>query len=239
VRISTRWTVLPLLFLSFAPLHAEVIQLKNGNKITGKLTGVNGDTFIVNTDYGEIQVPRSDVVSISFPENDPKKTDAAAQTPPIDESLVETIYINRTESFQATVPKGWKIYPEMRQETKGVVAALISEDQTLFLLVTAEPFSGTLTTYEVLAESQFKSTFTNYEKLDESQSTLDGRNGIRLVFHGESRAKPGATLKFLIYILPYEGRMVRLTLFTLDPLFDNALPIFEKIAKSYSTLPHQ
>jgi len=79
---------LPILavLLSF-PLKAEVIELKNGNTITGKLTAINGDTFQVKTEYGEMQVPRSDVVSITFPENQPKKDEATAQPPSIDEPL--------------------------------------------------------------------------------------------------------------------------------------------------------
>jgi hypothetical protein len=43
-------------------------------------------------------------------------------------------------------------------------------------------------------------------------------------------------LKALIYLLPYENRMVRLTFLTVEPVFDEGLPIFEKIAASYQTL---
>src|ERR1039457_5334205 len=49
--------------------RAEELHLKDGTKISGTLTGVTGDTFRVKTAYGEIQVPRSQVVSITFPES--------------------------------------------------------------------------------------------------------------------------------------------------------------------------
>ena len=59
----------------------------------------------------------------------------------------------------------------------------------------------------------------------------------RLVFHAQ--AKTGANLKFLVYLVPLDGQMVRLTFFTLEPLFADALPTFEKIATSYKPLPSQ
>jgi hypothetical protein len=224
-----------LTFVLFCiPLHGEVIKLKNGNQITGKLTGINGDTFVVKTDYGEIQVPRSDVVSINFPDNETKSADASSRPEVIDETLTNSTYVNRTASFQLTVPKGWRIAPELRQ-APGTVAGLMSEDQTLFLVVTSEAFKGTLSTYQVLAETKYKMNFSNYEKLEEAPGTLDGRSGVRTIFHGD--VKTGPSLKFLDYILPYDGKMVRVTLFTLEPLFGDAMPVFEKIAASYQSLP--
>jgi hypothetical protein len=40
-------------------------------------------------------------------------------------------------------------------------------------------------------------------------------------------------LKFVVDILPYDGRTARLTFTTLEPLFNDGLPIFNKIATSY------
>ena len=40
-------------------------------------------------------------------------------------------------------------------------------------------------------------------------------------------------MKFLVYIVPYDGRIVRLTFFTLEPLFDDGTAVFEKMAASY------
>jgi hypothetical protein len=224
---------LPILavLLSF-PLKAEVIELKNGNKITGKLTAINGDTFQVKTEYGEMQVPRSDVVSITFPENQPKKDQATAQSPSIDESLDGTTYVNRSYHFQANVPQGWKVSPEIRRQAPAAVAALASGDQALFFMVTEEPFTGNLNTYKVMAESQFMTNFLEYEKLSESAVTLDGKTGTQIIFHGKPKNNP-VMLKFLVDILPYDGRMARLTFTTIEPLFNDGLPAFNKIAASY------
>jgi hypothetical protein len=222
-----------LFLLSCILLKAEVIQLKNGNTITGKLTAINGDTFQVKTDYGEIQVPRSDVVSITFPENQPQK-DKAAVPAAIDESLDGTNYVNRTSHFQATVPQGWKLSPELRR-APATVAGLISGDQALFFVVTEEPYTGSIGTYKVMVETQFATSFDEYEKLGESQVTLDGKSATQIVFRGKPKNNP-VMLKFMVDVIPYEGRTVRLTLFTLEPLFADALPVFNKVAASYHSI---
>jgi hypothetical protein len=102
------WIFILSVCLFWAPLHAEEIQLKDGTKITGKLTAISGDTFQVKTAYGDIQVPRAEVISITFPENQPKKDSAESKPrPPVDESLNGTSYKNRTANFQLAVPQGW------------------------------------------------------------------------------------------------------------------------------------
>lgn len=230
-----------LLALSLAllcvPARAEEIQLKDGTKITGKLIAVNGDTFQVKTAYGEIQVPRSEVLSITFPENQPKKEGESAQAEiPVDESLQGTTYTNRTAHFQVTVPATWVVAPEMRKQSKDIIAALKSPDETLFFLVTPEKFAGTLNTYKVLTETQFQSKYKDYEKLSESEIHLDGRTGTRFIWRGKSPEVGDAPMKTLVYILPYEGRVVRLSFITLEPFFNDNLATFEAIAASYHTV---
>jgi hypothetical protein len=224
--------LITLLLVAFARPQAEEIQLKDGSKIAGKVIGVNGETFLVKTNYGEINVPRSDIISITFPENTPKTASDDATPPPMDEELNGDIYTNRTAGFKISVPKGWKIAGNIR--TKDVAAALDSSDETLLFMMTPEKFSGTLTTYKVLAEAQFQKNFSGYVKDSETDAELDGHKGVRIVWHGTSNANQ-AQLKFLVYILPYDARMVRLSFGTLSPLFDDAIPTFEKIAASYQS----
>ena len=57
-----------------APLRAEEIQLKDGNKVTGKVIAITGDAFQIKTAYGNILVPRSEIISIGFPENGTKRS---------------------------------------------------------------------------------------------------------------------------------------------------------------------
>jgi hypothetical protein len=227
--------VIVVLVLASRPM-AEEIQLKDGSKITGKLVGVAGETFQVKTNYGDINVPRSEVVSITFPENASKDSATAAPAlPSVDEELKGSHYQNRTGKFQLDVPLGWKIAPELRT-SKDVIAALDSPDETLFFMVTPEQFVGTLATYKVLAETQYQKNFSGYVNDGETEVEVDGRKGIRLIWHGTSKAN-SADLKFLVYLLPYDGRMVRLSFFTLPPLFTDGVPVFEKIAASYHTTP--
>src|SRR5271163_3957564 len=99
-----------------ATTRAEEFQLKDGTKITGKLVGVNGDTLVVKTTYGEIQVPRADVLSINFPENQPKDAGTAAPSGaprPVDESLANGKYTNRSGNFVMQVPKDWELAPDV------------------------------------------------------------------------------------------------------------------------------
>jgi hypothetical protein len=234
VRVRAIIQILTVLLLACSLLNSEEIELKDGSKISGKLTAVEGNVFHVKTAYGEIQVPRSDVVQIRFPENGAKaEGDVTASKPtvsPVDESLDGTAYSNRTAHFQVNVPPGWTIAPELRQQNKDIIAGLESEDQAQFFVVTPEKYSGSLKTYELLVETQMQGSFQDFEKVSEALATLDGRNGLRLVL----KAKKGTTtLKFVVYILQYESRMIRLTFFTLEPLYNDAEPIFDKIAKSY------
>ena len=188
----------------------EEIQVKDGSKITGRITGIDGNVFRVKTAYGEIQVPRSEIVAIRFPENTPKQEGTSSEEPPgveaVDESFDGTAYSNRTGHFQVSVPPGWTIAPDLRK-SREIVAALKSADQALFFLVTPEQYSGSIKTYRVLAETQYQSKFKDYEKLSETEVKVDDRSSLRIVFKGKTS---DTTLKFLVYIVPYSDRMVRL-----------------------------
>jgi hypothetical protein len=219
-----------------APFRAEEIQLKDGNKVTGKVIGVTDDIFQIKTAYGNIQVPRAEILSIGFPENQPKSAkDAGTGATPVDETLLGVTYTNRTANFQVTVPKGWMTSEALRSQSKDIIAALTSPDQTLIFMVTPEKFSGTLATYQVLAETQYQSRFKDYEKISQNEILLDGRTGVRLIWRGKNTAAHDTPLKAVVYFVPYEGRIVRLSFLTLEPLFEESLPIFEKIASSYHT----
>jgi hypothetical protein len=218
-------------------IEAENIKLKDGSSVSGKIISVSDDSFQIKTAYGNIQVPRSEIVSITFPENQPKaEGNSGPDANTVDESLVGPAYTNRTANFQVAVPKGWTISEALRKQSKDIVAALTSEDQTLFFLVTPEKFSGNFTTYRVLAENQYQTKFKDYEKISENEIQLDGKASFRMIWRGKNTAANDAKLKSVVYFVPYDGRMVRLTFITLEPLFEESLPIFEKIALSYHSL---
>ena len=55
---KTLWAWIATVALACVPVRAEEIQLKDGTKVTGKLTGTN-DMFKVKTAYDDIQVAAS------------------------------------------------------------------------------------------------------------------------------------------------------------------------------------
>jgi hypothetical protein len=104
--------------------------------------------------------------------------------------------------------------------------------------VTPEKYLGTLATYKVLVETQYQLKFKDYEKMSESQIQLDGKNGIRMIWRGKNAAANNASMKSLLYIVPYENRMVRLTFLTLEPLFDDGYRFSKRshpLIKQHST----
>jgi hypothetical protein len=217
--------------------RAVEFQLKGGTKIIGKLIGVNGDALVVKTSYGEIQVPRTDVISITFPENQPKETATARDVPrSVDVSLTDGKYVNRSGNFGVEVPKDWALAPGVRAKNPDLIAALQSADETRFFFVTPEKFAGSIDTYRVLVETQLKGSYANYQALEQNDVQLDAQKGIRMV--ASVTQKGGNTqYKTLIYLVPYEGRVVRLSFFTLATFYNDALPTFEKISASYHSLP--
>jgi hypothetical protein len=232
MRICTKYMAGLLFCFACICAVAEQIELKNGTKFTGTVVAVQGDIFRVKTAYGEIQVPRSDLVTISFPGANSADNITEKQSAPVEETLSGTSYINRTGGFELTVPEGWVLGPELRKQQPDIIAALKSADQSQFVVVTPEKFAGNLTTYEVFCETQYQAKFQDYKRIEKSEIKLDGRPGIRMIFQGVSSTNH-IGLKFLVYILQYEDKMVRLTFFTLEPLFTDSLPVFERIAGTY------
>jgi len=232
-RLTTALTLIAMLF-ACATAWAEEIQLKDGTKITGKLIGVNGDTLQIKTAYGDINVPRKDIVSITFPENQPKKADAATAgvVRPVDEMLNAGAYVNHSGNFTLQIPKEWKLTPDLLQQNSSLIAAMASSDETQILLVTPETFTGTLDTYRVLVENSLKEGFSDYQQVEQNDLTLDGHKALRMVSTGIKKGTQ-TPFKFLVYLIALDGKVERLTFLTLVPFYNDAEPTFEKIAASY------
>jgi hypothetical protein len=230
--ISTQLCCALVVLIIVSALSAEEIQLKNGSKISGTIVGVEGGIFQVKTDYGDVRIPRSDMVSVSFVDQGPADAETKKEPPIVNESLVGTAYANHTANFDLVVPDGWLLAPELRKGQPDIIAALKSPDEAQFLVVTPEKFAGTLTTYEVFCETQYQTKFQDYKRLEKTDIQLDGRPGMRIVFQGVAPSNR-ISLKFLVYIVQYEDQMIRLSFLTLEPLFTDSVPAFEKIAHSY------
>src|SRR5262245_6405326 len=115
------------LFVVLAPALAEEIVLRDGTKIVGRMVAIKGDKIELQTQYGKMQIQRSDVLTINFPENDgtpasSHSSTAPSKSKPVDESLSGTQYINRTGQFTLTVPIEWKTNPGLRASTDTLAA---------------------------------------------------------------------------------------------------------------------
>jgi hypothetical protein len=215
---------------------AEELVLKDGTKIFGKMTAVNGDKIEVETAYGKMQINRADIVSISFPENNPgasPSTASATKEPPkIDETLDGTQYLNKTAHFSLTLPVAWKINSSLRSSAE-VLAALSSTDSMRYLIVIDEPYTGSADSYKGLVEIQAKRNLENYEKLTETPTTIDGKSAMLLSYRGISPAAQNLPIQFLVAIIPSTDGYTRVTTWCVEPLFNETQGTFEKIIRSY------
>ncbi|MGB4784295.1 MAG: hypothetical protein WAQ77_06250, partial [Candidatus Acidiferrum sp.] len=145
---------------------AEEFVLKDGTKIQGRMTAVKSDKIEVETPYGKMQIRRSDILAINFPENRgtavSEHASDRAKARPVDESFTGTQYVNRTGHFTLSLPMDWKISAELRANTDSL-AALSSRDNLRYLLVEKESFAGSLESYKGLVEMVNRRKFTHYE----------------------------------------------------------------------------
>jgi PsbP-like protein len=237
------------------PACAEEIALKDGTKIVGHLTEVKSDKIEVETAYGKMQVKRSDILTISFPENgatttasapapagtkDPPTAASAAgtpATPAIEQSLVGTQYFNKTGRFSLTLPPEWKINANL-SKSPATIAGLSSRDDLRFVLVSREEYSGSLESYKGLGELQIRKSLANYEELSESAITIDGKAGVLISYRGTLPKADNLPVQFLVAIVPSGTTYTRIAAWCVEPLFHEMQPTFERILNSYhSSMP--
>jgi hypothetical protein len=133
---------LPLFSLLFAmtlPAAAEEILLKDGTKIVGHMSALQADKIEVETSYGKMQLKRSDILSINFPENGSPSAGGSDSTavktdaPKMDETLNGIQYINRTAKFTLALPPDWTIAADLHRapDTVAGPSALATKCATL------------------------------------------------------------------------------------------------------------
>ena len=230
-----------LLFLVAAhPSAAEEIQLKDGTKIVGHMTSLQGDRIEVETAYGKMQLKRADILTIAFPENGtPPASASSTAAPPvkppavqIQESLNGSQYVNKTSQFTLTLPAGWKIDQKM-QRNPPVVTFLTSSDSMRFLTVTQEEFNGSLESYKGMLELTYRKAFGGYEELSQSPVKIDGKPALLFSFRGISAKAENLPIQFLVAIVPSGTTYTRIATWCAEPLFHETQPTFENILNSY------
>jgi hypothetical protein len=225
------------LFLAMSlPAAAEEFLLKDGTKIVGHMSALQADKIEVETAYGKMQLKRSDIIAINFPENgtvaatgSPAAKDAAQN---IEESLRGTQYVNKTGKFTLTVPADWKIDAKQPRSAP-IVTILASHDDMRFLTVTQEEYSGSLESYKGMLEIKYRKIFGGYEALSESSAKIDGKSPLLLSFRGISTKADNVPVQFLVAIIPSGATYTRVVTWCAEPLFHETQPMFEKIVNSY------
>jgi hypothetical protein len=234
-RISTMllWSLVVSL-----PAFAEEISLKDGTKIVGHMIALTPDKIEVETSYGKMQLKRSDIVTIGFPENGSSST--AESTPAksaapkvIDESLQGARYLNKTGKFSLALPPEWVIDPDVRRAPE-TLTVLSSRDKMRFLLVMQEDYPGSLDSYKDLTMLGARANFSNFEETEESKVTIDGKNALLLFYRGTPK-KGGFPLAFVSAIIPSGNTYTKVSAWCVEPLFHDVQPTFEKILTSYRT----
>ena len=233
----TRFVLLAALTFFTTSAAGEELVLKDGTKIVGKMTAINGDKIEVETSYGKMQVNRADIVSINFPENAPasaaKPAEAPkAELPKIDESLDRTRYVNKTQGFSLTLPKDWMINSSLRVSPE-VVTALSSKDELRYLMVTQEEYSGSLESYGGLVEIQGKTNLQDYQRVSQKNVTIDGKPSMLICYRGVSAAANNLPIEFLVAMIPDGKGYSRITTWCVEPLFKETQTMFEQIINSY------
>lgn len=228
--------VFGFLLAAMLPAAAEEFVLKDGTKIQGRMLAVKGDKIEVQTAYGKMQIRRSDILTINFPENGGTAVSQSSGDPgkakPVDENLTGTEYVNRTGHFTLTVPIEWKINPELRVGTD-TLAALSSRDNMRYVIVEHETFAGSLESYKGLVEVGSQRNLNNFEKLSESKVTIDGRPGMLLIFRGTSLQAQNLPLEFVVAIAPLDGEFLHAVAWCMEPLFNESQRTLENILLSY------
>jgi hypothetical protein len=235
---------LTLCLVASLSTSAEEIALKDGTTIIGRVTRVNSDKIEVQTPNGKVQLNRSDILTISFPENTSgralvivtdkqvaDKRDIAKN----DETLSGTDYVNRTGGFSLKLPPGWVIDKD-RLNSPAVLAGLSSKDRTRIAMVVREEYPGSLESYKDLTMLRLKRTLDQFEELAESNVTIDGKEAMLIFYRGVVPQSNELPVEFLSAIIPSGNGLTKITAWCVEPLFHDMQPTFEKIVDSYQSL---
>lgn len=232
------FSIFLILSAASLPAAAEEISMKDGTKIVGHLSAVTADKIEVETAYGKLQLKRSEIVSISFPENAPSKAPenaaAKADAPKIEESLQGAKYVNKTGNFSLTVPQEWVIDPDVRRAPE-TYTVLSSRDKTRFLMVIHEEYPGSVESYKEMIALNARRNLTNYEELAQSNVTIDGKKALLIYYRGATQ-KGNLPMGFVSAIIPSGSTYTKMTLWCIEPLFHDMQPTFEKMLMSYRSM---
>ena len=226
-----------VLLAASLPVRGEEITLKDGTKIVGHMTGITSEKIEVETSYGKMQLNRTDIVNISFPQPgaDAKAADAApakVDLPKMDETLAGTQYVNRTAKFSLTLPPDWIIEPSLRRAAS-TLAAFTAKDKMRFAMVTQEEYPGSLESYKEVTMLNVRRTLSNFEELADSNVTIDGKQAMVIFYRGVLTNTNNLPVEFVSAFIVSGNTYTKITAWCIEPLFHDMQPAFEKLVNSY------
>ncbi len=209
------------------------------------MTAVTAEKIEVETSYGKMQLKRSDVLTIRFPENGASANAAQSSSsgiaqgttlnavaPKVDEAMNGLVYVNRTSKFTLTLPPDWMIAPELRHGPE-ILAGLASRDKLRFLLVAQEEYPGSLESYKELTMLGARHNLSNFEELSESPATIDGKPALLIFYRGTLAKASNLPVEFVSAIVVSGKTYTKVTAWCVEPLFHDVQPTFEKVLNSY------
>lgn len=234
------------------PTRAEELSLKDGTTIVGKVIAIHGDTFTIQTSFSKMEIPRAQILSIRFSENQAEGQTTAPVTTAalksVNQSISGTTYANATGHFTLDVPGGWQSNDELARKTSGAIGALTGTDHHEMILIQTLPDKGSAKEEVQILDSSFQNTFQGFEKLDESPIQVDGVEGDTLSFRaliavGNVRAQAGTDepadttvktpIRYFVVILPEPGQMLMLMCAAPEALYPQFEPAFKNIINSF------
>ena len=162
-------------------------------------------------------------------------TSGSASTAGLDQGeLNGRDYTNQSVGVQLTLPTGWQLNSQLRDQT-GAIAAFTSPLGDAAATIIREPWKESVDRYQQAVEFNLKKSFSQYEKLATRELVTGAGQGRQLLVK-VTTADGRVTLKFLIGILPGGGEMTRITFWGVEQVFDRIQDQIREAMASYAKL---
>jgi hypothetical protein len=160
----------------------------------------------------------------------------------VNQTLSGTLYTNGATNFTLTVPEGWKANDNLVEPHFGV-GALTAPDGEANLVIQLMLTTDSPKAFAKKIDAQGNTLFPGYHKLSQSKVNVAGRDcEVLTLKYMQHRMETGVAVETpmvsRLVLVPKEYGFLVFYFMTLESLFDQKLPTFDKIMSSYrSTEP--
>ena len=160
----------------------------------------------------------------------------------VNQTLSGTLYTNGATRFTLTVPEGWKANDNLVEPHFGV-GALTAPDGLADLVIRLMVTTDSPKALAKKIDAQGNSLYPGYHKISQSKVNVAGRDcEVLTLKYFEHRTVNGLAVEVpmvsRLVLVPKEYGFLVFYFVTLESLFDQRLPTFDKIISSYrSTEP--